>query len=80
MDLLSSTLDYLYLGGWVMVPLFVCSLLMWTLIGERLFFFQRLTAFCCPQVGCFMFHDFRILSQPDMLALIAEFESNCWNF
>jgi len=36
-------LEYLRQGGGVMLPLFVCSLLMWTLIGERLLYFHGLT-------------------------------------
>ena len=43
MDLLYSSTDYLYQGGWVMSPLILCSILMWTLIGERLYFFHSLT-------------------------------------
>lgn len=38
-----SALEYLVQGGWVMFPLIVCSLIMWTLIGERLYFFHRLS-------------------------------------
>jgi biopolymer transport protein ExbB len=43
MDLLYRAVEYLWQGGWVMVPLIVCSLAMWTLIGERLIFFRSLT-------------------------------------
>ena len=35
-DALWSTLDYLGQGGWIMVPLAICSVVMWTLIVERL--------------------------------------------
>jgi biopolymer transport protein ExbB len=51
MDLLYRTLDYLVQGGWVMFPLVVCSLLMWTLIGERLYFFHSLTSRDIPIQG-----------------------------
>ncbi len=43
MGLIGDTLDYLFHGGWIMVPLAVCSVIMWTLIVERLFFFVGLT-------------------------------------
>lgn len=35
-------LEFAKTGGWVMVPVGVTSLLMWTLIGERLMTFRRL--------------------------------------
>ena len=44
MDLLYRALEVLWQGGWVMAPLIVCSVLMWTLIGERLYFFHGLTS------------------------------------
>jgi len=43
MESLFRAVEYLWQGGWVMGPLIVCSVLMWTLIGERLFFFHSLT-------------------------------------
>jgi biopolymer transport protein ExbB len=43
MELLYRAIEYLWQGGWVMAPLIVCSVLMWTLIGERLYFFHSLT-------------------------------------
>jgi biopolymer transport protein ExbB len=43
MDILYRATDYLLQGGWVMVPLIACSVVMWTLIGERLYFFHSLT-------------------------------------
>ena len=43
MGFTSDALDYLFQGGWVMLPLMVCSVLMWTLIVERLLFFVGLT-------------------------------------
>jgi biopolymer transport protein ExbB len=42
-DLLLRLLDFAKTGGWVMIPVAVTSILMWTLIGERLFTFRRLT-------------------------------------
>jgi len=44
MDLFAQALEYIQQGGWVMYPLFACSLLMWALIGERLVFFHGLAA------------------------------------
>ncbi len=41
-DLVSDTLAYLGQGGTVMVPLILCSFMMWTLILERILFFFRL--------------------------------------
>jgi biopolymer transport protein ExbB len=35
--------EYLKQGGWVMIPLAICSLVMWTLILERLHAFRGLT-------------------------------------
>ena len=43
MEILYRATEYLWQGGWVMVPLIACSLVMWTLIGERLYFFHNLT-------------------------------------
>ena len=43
MEILYRATEYLWQGGWVMVPLIACSLVMWTLIGERLYFFHSLT-------------------------------------
>ena len=43
MEILYRATEYLWQGGWVMVPLIACSVVMWTLIGERLYFFQILT-------------------------------------
>ncbi len=44
MDLWQSLLDLARSGGWVMMPLGAVSLLMWTLIAERLLTFHRLTS------------------------------------
>jgi biopolymer transport protein ExbB len=41
-NLAGDTLAYLSQGGDVMVPLILCSLVMWTLILDRLLFFSRL--------------------------------------
>jgi len=43
MEILYRAIEYLWQGGWVMVPLIACSVVMWTLIGERLYFFHSLT-------------------------------------
>jgi biopolymer transport protein ExbB len=43
MDLLWSAIDYLAQGGWIMLPLALCSLIMWTLISERLYTLRCLT-------------------------------------
>jgi len=43
MEILYGATEYLLQGGWVMVPLIACSIVMWTLIGERLYFFHSLT-------------------------------------
>jgi biopolymer transport protein ExbB len=43
MEILYRATEYLWQGGWVMVPLIACSVVMWTLIGERLYFFHCLT-------------------------------------
>jgi len=40
---MGDTLHYLAQGGWIMAPLALCSVVMWTLIVERLFFFLGLT-------------------------------------
>ena len=42
-DICGDALEYLAQGGWIMAPLILCSLVMWTLIGERLHFFRSLT-------------------------------------
>ncbi len=42
MELLLRLLDFAKTGGWVMVPVAITSVLMWTLIGERLMTFRRL--------------------------------------
>lgn len=42
MELTWRLLEFARTGGWVMVPVAVTSLLMWTLIGERLLTFRRL--------------------------------------
>lgn len=42
MDLSWRLLEFAKTGGWVMVPVGVTSLLMWTLIGERLMTYRRL--------------------------------------
>jgi biopolymer transport protein ExbB len=41
-DLTWRLLEFGKAGGWVMVPVAITSLLMWTLIGERLLTFRRL--------------------------------------
>ena len=41
-DRLWDTWDYLAQGGWVMVPIAACSLLMWMFILERWLAFARL--------------------------------------
>jgi biopolymer transport protein ExbB len=41
-DLLLRLLEFAKTGGWVMVPVAITSVLMWTLIGERLMTFRRL--------------------------------------
>jgi biopolymer transport protein ExbB len=43
-DLWQSLLDLARAGGWVMIPLGAVSLLMWTLIAERLITFHKLTS------------------------------------
>ena len=43
MEILYRAIEYLWQGGWVMVPLIACSIVMWTLIGERLYFFHSMT-------------------------------------
>jgi len=45
MDKLYQAADYLIQGGWVMTPLMLCSVFMWTLIAERLYFFHGLTRY-----------------------------------
>ena len=42
MDLLWRLLDFAKTGGWVMIPVGLTSVLMWTLIGERMMTFRRL--------------------------------------
>ena len=44
MDLGWRLLEFVKTGGWVMIPVASTSLLMWTLIGERLMTFRRLTS------------------------------------
>jgi biopolymer transport protein ExbB len=39
---LLPTIEYLEQGGWIMIPLILCSLAMWTLILDRVFTFHRL--------------------------------------
>jgi biopolymer transport protein ExbB len=41
-DLLLRLLEFAKTGGWVMIPVGITSVLMWTLIGERLYTFRRL--------------------------------------
>lgn len=43
METLYRATEYLWQGGWVMAPIIACSVVMWTLIGERLYFFHSLT-------------------------------------
>ena len=43
MEIVSRLLDLARSGGWVMMPLGAVSLLMWTLIAERMLTFRRLT-------------------------------------
>lgn len=43
MDLVWRLLEFAKTGGWVMVPVGATSVLMWTLIGERLMTFRGLT-------------------------------------
>ncbi len=43
MDMLWSAIEYLAQGGWIMLPLALCSLIMWTLISERLYTLRCLT-------------------------------------
>lgn len=42
MELILRLLEFAKTGGWVMVPVGITSLLMWTLIGERLYTYRRL--------------------------------------
>lgn len=42
MESLYRAVDYLLQGGWVMSPLILCSVIMWTLIVERFYFFYGL--------------------------------------
>ncbi len=42
MELILRLLEFARTGGWVMIPVAATSLLMWTLIGERLFTYRRL--------------------------------------
>ena len=42
MEALHRAIDYLLQGGWIMSPLILCSVIMWTLIVERLYFFYGL--------------------------------------
>jgi biopolymer transport protein ExbB len=43
-DLGWRLLEFAKTGGWVMIPVAATSVLMWTLIGERLMTFRRLTS------------------------------------
>lgn len=43
MEVLQDSYDYLLGGGWVMIPLLLCSLVMWALIAERLQTFRLMT-------------------------------------
>jgi len=40
---LVDAIEYLRQGGWIMIPLGVCSLVMWMLITERIWAYRRLT-------------------------------------
>ncbi len=42
MGILETTIEYIRQGGWVMLPLGLCSLAMWALIVERIFVFGTL--------------------------------------
>ena len=42
MDLWWRLLEFAKTGGWVMIPVGLTSVLMWTLIGERVMTFRRL--------------------------------------
>jgi biopolymer transport protein ExbB len=42
MELLRSSYDYLQQGGWMMIPLSICSLVMWVMIFERIWFYRAL--------------------------------------
>ncbi len=44
MEALWRTLEYLQQGGWIMIPLLLCSVTMWALIAERIFAFVGLSA------------------------------------
>jgi biopolymer transport protein ExbB len=41
-ELILRLLEFAKTGGWVMVPVAITSILMWTLIGERLYTYRRL--------------------------------------
>ena len=43
MGLLLNTYQYLMQGGWIMIPLAVCSMVMWILIMERLITYYQLS-------------------------------------
>jgi biopolymer transport protein ExbB len=43
-EALWRTLEYLQQGGWIMIPLLLCSVTMWALIAERIFAFVGLSA------------------------------------
>jgi len=47
-DVLSQALDYLAQGGWIMIPLGICSIAMWILIFER---FQAYAALTRKDIG-----------------------------
>jgi biopolymer transport protein ExbB len=42
MELLRNSYDYLQQGGWMMIPLSICSLVMWVMIFERIWFYRTL--------------------------------------
>jgi biopolymer transport protein ExbB len=42
MELLHRSYEYLLQGGWIMIPLSLCSFVMWVLIFERLYTFRVL--------------------------------------
>lgn len=44
MEILQRLLEFARSGGWVMIPLGIVSIIMWTLIAERYLTFRRLTA------------------------------------
>lgn len=42
MELLRNSFEYLEQGGWMMIPLSICSLVMWMMIFERIWFYRVL--------------------------------------